>query len=229
VKTLLQLNPLPTLRQSLEIDEDLPAETARFWRHGPGVVLGLRDMRLSRAEDAVREFREMGLDVHVRASGGALVVLDRGVLNIALGFRGESLPSIDEGYQLMTVLLTRGLATWGLTALSGEVDRSICPGRSDLSVAGRKVAGLSQRRRHAFVLVHAFLLVEGTGRARGLVAESFYRRAGGDPGTIRPDSMISMAEAADMAVSVEEVASRLLPLAQDLSCPGDSHAGFGRR
>jgi octanoyl-[GcvH]:protein N-octanoyltransferase len=168
---------------------------ARLWLHGPGLVPGMRDMRLPGAEDAVRHFRSLGYEVHLRSSGGRLVVLDEGVLNVAIAYAGEDLPGIEPGFQLMAGVLATALGDLGLDPAVGEVAGSICAGRYDLAVAGRKVAGLSQRRRRNFALIHAFLLVEGDGSSREDIAASFYRLAGASPEEgIRRGTMAALRE-----------------------------------
>ena len=168
---------------------------ARLWLHGPGLVPGLRDMRLPGAEAALAHFRAQGYAVHLRSSGGRLVVLDQGVLNVAITCAGERLPGVEQGFGLMADVLGRALAALGLASEVGEVEGSICAGRYDLSVGGRKVAGLSQRRRRNFALIHAFLLVEGSGEERERIATAFYALAGATQGdSIRPRSMTSLAE-----------------------------------
>ncbi len=155
----------------------------------------MRDMRLPGAEDAVRHFRSLGYEVHLRSSGGRLVVLDEGVLNVAIAYAGEALPGIEPGFQLMAGVLSEALGDLGLEPVVGEVAGSICAGRYDLSIGGRKVAGLSQRRRRNFALIHAFLLVEGDGKGREDLAASFYglARASAEEG-IRPGTMAALQE-----------------------------------
>ncbi len=176
--TLIHLDPLPSLESSFAVEDHLSegpsGAVARIWRHRPSLVLGLRDARLPDADAAIAHFRSQGFDVHVRSSGGRLVVLDEGVLNVALGFSGERLPSVDEGFRLMTDLIRDVIRRCGVDPEVGEIPGSICPGRYDVAVRGRKVAGLSQRRRRDYALVHAFLLVEGTGDAREQLAMQFY-------------------------------------------------------
>ncbi len=152
-------------------------------------------MRLPRADAAVAHFRARGYEVHLRSSGGRLVVLDEGVLNVAIAYAGERLPSVEAGFQLMAEVLSQALGELGLEPLVGEVAGSICSGRYDLSLGGRKVAGLSQRRRRNFALVHAFLLVEGEGRLREDLAASFYQLAGASPEEgVWPGTMAALAE-----------------------------------
>ena len=168
---------------------------ARLWLHGPGLVPGMRDMRLPGADAAVAHFRSQGYDVHLRSSGGRLVVLDPGVLNVAIAYAGEGLPGVEQGFGLMADVLGRALGALGLASEVGEVEGSICAGRYDLAIGGRKVAGLSQRRRRNFALVHAFLLVEGSGEERERIANAFYALAGAtERESIRPASMTTLAE-----------------------------------
>lgn len=221
METLFHLDSGASLAEHFATEEALGlAEwhpTARFWRHRKGLVLGLRDARLPDVPAALAHFRSRGYDIHVRSSGGQLVILDSGVLNIAIGFPGEDLPSVDEGFRLMAELLSHALASWGLEVHKGLVPGSICPGSSDLSVGHVKVAGLSQRRRRHFVLVHAFLLVEGVGDTRVRAARTFYRLAGHPSGgPVEEGTMASVSQLVGSRVCVEDVAARLKSLLSGL-------------
>jgi octanoyl-[GcvH]:protein N-octanoyltransferase len=167
----------------------------RLWLHRRSLVPGLLDRRLPRAEESFAYFRSQGYEVHLRSSGGRLVVLDEGVLNVAIAYSGERLPSVEQGFQTMADVLGGAIRSLGLEPLVGEVEGSICAGRYDLSIGGRKVAGLSQRRRRDFALIHAFLLVEGDGRQREALAAAFYHLAWGpEVVRIRRGSMAALAE-----------------------------------
>ncbi len=199
METRVQLAPLASLEASFAVDEHLGEgegqALARLWRHGPSLVPGMRDMRLPGAEEAVSHFRSLGYEVHLRSSGGRLVVLDEGVLNVAIAFSGGELPTVEDGFRLMADTLSRALAGLGVACAVGEVAGSICAGRYDLSLDGRKIAGLSQRRRRTFALIHAFLLVEGTGQGREEIARAFYDLAGAAPQDgVRQGSMAALAE-----------------------------------
>ncbi len=191
--------PLASLEASFAIDEHLVAgdgqAKGRLWLHGPSLVPGMRDMRLPHAQEAVARFQARGYEVHLRSSGGRLVVLDEGVLNVAIAYAGADLPQIEPGFHLMADLIGQSLGSMGLQPLVGEVAGSICAGRYDLSLDGRKVAGLSQRRRRNFALIHAFLLVEGTGQSREELAADFYAAAGAtSEESVRPGTMAALAE-----------------------------------
>lgn len=197
--TLIHLDPLPSVETSFTIDEHLSEQggspLARLWRHRPSLILGLRDARLPRADEAIAHFRSLGVEVHVRTSGGRLVVLDEGVLNLAIAFSGEYLPSVDEGFRLITETIREAIHRLGLDCQMGEIPGSICAGKYDISIEGRKVCGVSQRRRRQFALLHAFLLVEGSGTDRTKEAVTFYELAGAPPAdSVRQGTMAALGE-----------------------------------
>lgn len=198
-----------TLSEHLEKDEHLHGGCGRIWTVSrPGIVLGLRDTRLPYGKEATDLLVQKGVEVHLRASGGRLVVQDPGVVNVAFAYAGEQLPSLEALFSEMTDILRRLFRELGITVRQGEVPGSICAGSTDLAVGGRKVAGLSQRRRRGFALVHAFILVAGTGEERVSVADAFYRAAGASAGEgVHEGSMVALAELCP--VDVPDCAERL--------------------
>jgi octanoyl-[GcvH]:protein N-octanoyltransferase len=174
-----------------------------LWRHEKALITGLRDRRLPRAEQAIRSLREQGVQVAVRNSGGAAVPLDNGVVNVSL-----ILPNPDRrmdhrpDFERMYRLLKRFVETiYGLRIDKGEIAGSYCPGEFDLSIGGRKLCGISQRRQTKALIVQAFVVVDGTGEERAVRAKSFYDAAVGSTGEgleypiVVPDVMISLQEA----------------------------------
>ncbi|PDO10749.1 MAG: hypothetical protein BLM47_05240 [Candidatus Reconcilbacillus cellulovorans] len=189
----------------------LPAGV-HLWRHRRALVLGLRDARLPGAPKAMRWFEREGWSIAVRHSGGALVPLDDGVVNVAL-----LLPNPDGRFAHREDF--RRLAGWiaeaaaeacGLATDVGEIAGAYCPGEFDLSAAGRKYAGLAQRRALRASTVQAFVVVAGEGRALADAACRFYSIAREDSGedgyppAVDPAKTASLAElAGGTAVTVE--------------------------
>lgn len=209
---LSDLRPLPSLADSFRVEEQLAASGSpalRLWCHGAALVTGGRDRRLPGYGLAVETFSARGWEVFGRSSGGSLVVLDEGVLNVSVAWAGSDLPSLEQAFSKLHAVLRSGLLALGLDALSqGEVAGSICPGPGDLAREGRKLAGLSQQRRRQHVLAHAFLLVEGRAEHRLATARAFYQLAGlGD--AIRPGTMETVSEALGRPVGTGEVAEAL--------------------
>ena len=141
--------------QSFGMDDTLCASvgaglvpaTARAWVHRHTIVLGIQDTKLPYLEDGIQFLQDEGYDVIVRNSGGLAVVLDEGVLNLTLVFP-ENVKGIDinRGYDAMWHLIQEMFADFGKNIEAREIIGSYCPGSYDLSIHGKKFAGISQRR-----------------------------------------------------------------------------------
>lgn len=189
---------------------------ARGWVHRPTVVLGIQDTRLPSVQDGVRFLRKQGYDVVARNSGGLAVVLDEGVYNLSLVFSEEQGLSIDRGYAYMVELIRQLFPETGQEIKDGEIATSYCPGRYDLSIGGRKFAGISQRRIRGGIAVQIYLAVTGSGSERAALIRDFYGLAtrGGDVKfdvpRIEPDTMASLEELISGDLSVNDVTGRVL-------------------
>ncbi|WP_374375438.1 biotin/lipoate A/B protein ligase family protein [Dongia sp.] len=143
-------------------------DTARLWRMTNALIVPSRVSSLPGFTEASATSAANDWPVLVRATGGAPVPQFPGMLNIALAYRvGADQPwSIDDAYRHLAAVLTDALKPLGLDAVTGEIADAFCPGRYDLSLNGRKIAGLAQRRKRAekggqAILAHACLLVSG--------------------------------------------------------------------
>lgn len=196
----------------------MASPTLRLWRHRHALVLGYRDTRLPAWQEAAAALRDEGYAVGVRTSGGAAVPLNGGVLNLSLIYPTGGL-SIEAGFDALYRLVKAALFPLGLEVEQGLVSGSYCPGASDLSHGGRKIAGVAQRRRRLATIVHAFLLVEGRGSRLGALAARFYAQAAAglqpDAGKrpryplVEPAVMRSVSECLGRPVRVVEVAGLL--------------------
>ncbi|GAB2699744.1 octanoyl-[GcvH]:protein N-octanoyltransferase [Paenibacillus thermoaerophilus] len=159
---------------------ELPAGV-HLWRHRGAAVLGLRDRRLPEAEAAMAQFAAEGWSVAVRNSGGALVPLDEGVVNVTLMLPNPAgVMEHRADFRRMVALLTETLRdAWGLRAEAGEIAGAYCPGEYDVSVDGRKFCGIAQRRQLRASAVQAFVVAGGSGSALAARARRFYDTAAG--------------------------------------------------
>ncbi|TVY12058.1 lipoate--protein ligase family protein [Paenibacillus cremeus] len=161
-----------------------------LWRHPRAFVMGLRDSRLPGVAEAKQWLEAQGYSVAVRNSGGAAVPLDLGVVNVSLILPKRSQGAIDfhDDFERMYRLIGEALLATGQGVDKGEIQGAYCPGDYDLSIGGRKFCGIAQRRQaHAYV-VQAFVVVTGSGEARGELAGGFYARAGGGVGAAERDA-----------------------------------------
>lgn len=191
----------------------------RFWVHSPYIILGLQDARLPKLPYGLNYISDAGFDYIVRNSGGLGVVLDEGILNISLVLPKADFPYIEKGYDIMTELVTKMFPEGKIEAY--EISASYCPGSYDLSIGGKKFAGISQRRIKDGVAVQIYLCVTGSGSERALMMKEFYRHAHAGDSTkftypvINPDHMASLNELLNADFSIEEVEKRALNALRD--------------
>jgi octanoyl-[GcvH]:protein N-octanoyltransferase len=175
--------PMFDAKQSFAIDDTLCTSVGtglsdavvRTWVHYNTVVLGIQDTKLPHLPDAVSFLETQGYRVIVRNSGGLAVVLDEGVLNISLIF-SETTKTIDinQGYEAMWQLIQAMFSAYNKTIEAREIVGSYCPGSYDLSIDGKKFAGISQRRVRGGVAVQIYLCINGSGSARAELIRQFY-------------------------------------------------------
>lgn len=188
--------------------------TARSWVHTNAIVLGIQDTRLPDVRRARDVLEARGWGVIVRNSGGLAVVLDEGIYNLSLVLNEkQNRLTIDRGYETMVELLVQMLAPFDIDFTSGEIVGSYCPGRYDLSVSGKKFAGISQRRIRGGVSIQTYLCVEGSGAERAKVVKEFYERAGKCETdrypTIQPETMASLSELAGKTITTAHLDDQL--------------------
>ncbi|MDF2854791.1 MAG: octanoyltransferase [Neobacillus sp.] len=191
--------------------------TARTWVHHKTVVLGIQDTKLPFLKEGRQFLEEQGYQSIVRNSGGLAVVLDEGVLNISL-ILPETVKSIDinRGYDTMWLLIQRMFAEFDGQIEAREIVGSYCPGSYDLSINGKKFAGISQRRLKKGVAVQIYLCVNGSGSERAELIKKFYEIAKNGEQTkfaypeIVPEVMASLSELLNEQFTVADVLLRLL-------------------
>ncbi|WP_019243269.1 MULTISPECIES: lipoate--protein ligase family protein [Bacillus] len=211
--------------QSFAIDDTLchsaglgltPA-TVRTWVHHHTVVLGIQDSRLPFLEKGIAYLKRANQRVIVRNSGGLAVVLDEGVLNISLIFTEmDNRIDINKGYDAMVELIRYMFKDYNVTIEAKEIVGSYCPGSYDLSIDGKKFAGISQRRIRNGVAVQIYLCVTGSGSERAKMIKEFYTIAKGNEETkfvyptIVPDVMASLNELLRSNLTIQDVIMLLL-------------------
>lgn len=198
--------------------------TIRTWVHKASVVLGIQDHRLPYVQQGMDLLESKGYHPIVRNSGGLAVVLDKGVLNISivLSEQVEAL-SINDGYDVMVELIKQLFPEVADKIEAYEIVGSYCPGSYDLSIAGKKFAGISQRRLRQGVAVQIYLCIEGSGSQRAALIRDFYRESLQGEQTkfaypeIVPEVMASLAELVHPELTVESVVTRLQQLLHHLA------------
>ncbi len=145
--------------------------------HDRTVVLGIQDSRLPHISGGIDFLQSEGYNVIIRNSGGLAVVLDPGILNVSLIMKENKSISIDFGYDMMYHFIQKAFASYEVKIEAGEIVGSYCPGSYDLSINGKKFAGISQRRIRGGVAVQIYLCLTESGEERAQLIRSFYEHA----------------------------------------------------
>ncbi len=185
-----------------------------FWQYDQTVILGMKDTRAPYLSDGIKELRKLGFTPVVRNSGGLGIISDHGILNISLIFpqSEETKISIDDAYNKMLVLTKMALPEADIKAF--EIADSYCPGTYDLSIHGKKFAGIAQRRIKNGISVMMYLSVNGDQQARGMAMKKFYlaslREAFGTNGypAVAPESMETLETLLATSFTIEEIKQR---------------------
>ncbi|QHE53875.1 lipoate--protein ligase family protein [Pontibacillus sp. HMF3514] len=208
---------------SMSVGQGSSPTVARLWVHHKTVVLGIPDAKLPHIDEGLQYLYDQGYKAIVRNSGGLAVVLDQGVLNLSFVFPDSKEVDIHEGYDAMVQFIQRLFQEEGYPIEAFEITGSYCPGTYDLSINGKKFAGISQRRVKNGSAVQIYLCVEGSGSERAALIEQFYERAIQGEETrftypvIKPETMASLSELFQKELTVQDVRNRILFLLNKLS------------
>lgn len=159
---------------ALSISEQSSPPVVRLWAHDKTVVLGIPDSRLPHLKEGVNYLANQNYHVIIRNSGGLAVALDRGVLNLSFIFPHSKKLSIHQGFNLMYQFIQYILQDLTDEIEAYEIVGSYCPGDYDLSIGGKKFAGISQRRIRNSVAIQIYLDVTGSSYDRGKIVRDFY-------------------------------------------------------
>lgn len=209
-----------TFCSSVGSDESAPV--IRTWVHAPTIVLGIQDGRLPFLEQGIDFLKEKGYQSIIRNSGGLAVVLDEGILNLSLILPEGKGIDINRGYEAMWNLIQLMLSRFEVQVEAREIVGSYCPGSFDLSIGGKKFAGISQRRLRGGVAVQIYLCVTGSGSLRAEIVREFYHRALQGKSTkftyptIIPSTMASLSELLSETITTEEMITMMLKTLGDL-------------
>ncbi|MDN4492063.1 lipoate--protein ligase family protein [Ureibacillus aquaedulcis] len=196
----------------------------RTWVHHNTVVLGIQDHRLPYVQEGIQYLHSRNYQAIVRNSGGLAVVLDSGVLNISiiLSERVGAI-NINEGYDVMVDLIKLLFPEACDKIKAYEIIGSYCPGSYDLSIDGKKFAGISQRRLRQGIAVQIYLCIEGSGSERARLIRDFYAISLKEEQTkfafpkIQPEVMASLSELLDKPLTVQDTVFRLQAVLSQLS------------
>ncbi|MFA1822441.1 biotin/lipoate A/B protein ligase family protein [Virgibacillus oceani] len=205
------------------VSDDLSPPIMRLWVHPKTIVLGIPDARLPFIEAGVEQLRNLGYQIIVRNSGGLAVPLDEGVLNVSLILPDVEHVSIHDGYEAMVRFIQHMFRDLTNEIKAFEIVGSYCPGDYDLSIDGKKFAGISQRRVKNGASVQIYLDVEGNSFNRASHIRKFYDVSKKNESTkfnyptVQPELMGSLSDLLGVPLTVDGVKQRMFHALEDFT------------
>lgn len=174
------------LQRQQRLAEFITPERPRLlllWRAPQALLVCRGDTYLPDFSRAADRLDAEGWPVLLRRSGGSACPIAGGTLQIAIARAAVPGLTIEDGYGELAGLIRDALRSCGLAAEIGAVPEAFCPGRYDIAIGGRKVAGLSQHWRTCggvmTATTAATLIVTSDTAPLVQIVNLFYEIAGG--------------------------------------------------
>ena len=138
-------------------------------------IIGAPDTRVPFFDEALFAFYRNNIIPAVRNIGGLGIISDKGILNLSIIMNKlKENFSINEGYELMTDFI-KAVFPEGANKIDAiEITNSYCPGDYDLSINGKKFAGIAQRKIKDSVVVSIYISIFGDQQKRANIMREFY-------------------------------------------------------
>ena len=140
--------------------------TCGIWQAAQAIVVPRHWTDLPAFAEAAAGMDARGWPVLPRLSGGTPVPQMPGVLNLSFVYPvASNLWSLEAAYRHLVEPMRLATQDFGVEAAVGQVTGSLCAGRFDLAIGGRKFVGTAQRRRSggragvSVILAHATLWI----------------------------------------------------------------------
>lgn len=189
-----------------------------FWQTAPTAILGMMDTKIAHFNKGLEVLEEYNHQYMIRNSGGLGVVGDGGVLNVSLIYpSGDPRMPIDTGYEFMLDFIRETFySKFPIEIEAYEITNSYCFGEYDLSIDGKKIAGVSQRRIQNGIAIMLYVSVNGDQQKRAEMIREFYKVGldGSEPlgryPDVHPGVMTTLEESYGVSLSVDEVKEMML-------------------
>ncbi|MGM0217102.1 lipoate--protein ligase family protein [Enterococcus sp. AZ126] len=196
-----------------------------FWQLDQAMILGMKDTRVTDLNSGLISLRQDGYNSVIRNAGGLGVIADTGVLNVSLILPNQDnrKMSIDEAYTHMWNWIKCAFEDSIHDIKAFEISESYCPGTFDLSIHGKKFAGIAQRRVKNGTAIMIYLSVNGNQQKRGETVRRFYEASlqenfgkNGYP-PVDPSVMANLEDLLQKRLTIAEVKKQLISVLLDNS------------
>lgn len=123
---------------------DSAAPTLLLWRSQRALLVTRQDTHARRFREASNEMAAAGWPIVLRRSGGSACPVGPGTVQAAMIEPAVAGTTMHAKYDALAELIHSTLHFFGISSLTGPVAAAYCPGSYDLTVEGKKIAGMSQ-------------------------------------------------------------------------------------
>lgn len=188
-------------------------------------ILGTPDTRVPFFKEALDSFYNNNLIPAVRNIGGLGIIADTGVVSFSIIMNiNPSTFSLNAGYNLMTEFIKAIFPEASSKIQAVEISNSYCPGDFDLSIDGKKFAGIAQRKVKENVVVSIYLSLFGNQQNRTRIMKEYYETGLKDQEIkykypkIDINCMDTLENLLNKSLTTKELLERMLRVLHSLNC-----------
>ena len=227
-KTLNIVNPLIPIATDEMFLRTIPSNDEcilHMYTLPNSAIIGAPDTRVPFFDEALFAFYRNNIIPAVRNIGGLGIISDKGILNLSIIMnKPKENFSINEGYELMTDFIKAVFPEGANKIEAIEITNSYCPGDYDLSIDGKKFAGIAQRKIKEAVVVSIYISIFGDQQKRANIMKDFYE-IGIDNQEVRykypkvhPECMETLENLLNKKFTLEDVFERVEKVLYGLDC-----------
>lgn len=172
-----------------------------------GINMGLDDVKMPGFSKGLAYYETVGEPVIIRNSGGRSIVADEGVLSMSLIFRSSQ--SMYDNYDYYGQFIMDALQPIVTGINIGEISGACCPGKTDMSINGKKFCGTAQRKIKDGVALVCYIHINGDQMRRNQIVKGFYEACESEEIKIDLDAMDSLSNLVGREIAVSEVVTLL--------------------
>ena len=213
------------LNKSLTIKELLEKILRVLHSLENSAILGTPDTRVPFFKEALDSFYNNNLIPAVRNIGGLGIIADTGVVSFSIIMNiNPSTFSLNAGYNLMTEFIKAIFPEASSKIQAVEISNSYCPGDFDLSIDGKKFAGIAQRKVKENVVVSIYLSLFGNQQNRTKIMKEYYETGLKDQEIkykypkIDINCMDTLENLLNKSLTTKELLERMLRVLHSLNC-----------
>ncbi|MGL4522438.1 MAG: lipoate--protein ligase family protein, partial [Bacilli bacterium] len=148
----------------------------RLWSVEHSMVLGAQDTATPHLQEGLHHLLQQQWQLFVRTSGGRIVGLTNDIVNLSLLFPNHRIYPTNWYFEQCFLFVQNIFSQLGIVVSYGEVSKSMCSGTYDITIDGKKVAGIALKKKRNCTIVHCYIQMFQLNHRTFDAIEHFYTR-----------------------------------------------------